>query len=66
MELSGIVVREARPGWVSLDLPPLETWAEPMKWLTPQRKERMTTPEFYELLQREVTRRFLGNRPRCN
>jgi hypothetical protein len=59
VKLTGIVVREARPGWLSLDLPPLESWEEPMKWLTPEQKTRIESAEFYELVQREVARRFL-------
>ena len=59
VKLTGIVVREARPGWLTLDVPPLERWEEPMRWLTPEQKTRIESPEFYELLQREVARRFL-------
>jgi integrase/recombinase XerD len=59
VKLTGIVVREARPGWLTLDVPPLERWEEPMRWLTPEQKSRIESPEFYELLQREVARRFL-------
>jgi len=57
--LTGIMVREARPGWLTLDVPPLEHWEEPMKWLTPEQKTRIESAEFYEMLQREVARRFL-------
>ena len=57
--LTGILVREARPGWLTLDVPPLEHWGEPMKWLTPEQKTRVQSAEFYEMLQREVARRFL-------
>jgi hypothetical protein len=60
--LPGIVIREARPGWLSLDVPPLERWDEPMKWLTPEQKTRLESAEFYEMLQREVARRFLHER----
>ncbi len=59
IQLGGIYVRELRPGWLALDVPPLETWAEPLRWLTPQQRERIESAEFYELLQREITRRFL-------
>jgi integrase/recombinase XerD len=59
VQLTGIVVREARPGWLTLDVPPLERWAEPMRWLTPQQRDRIESAEFYELMQREVARRFL-------
>jgi hypothetical protein len=51
VKLDGEVALEAGPGWLSLDLPPLEVWAEPLK----QRK-RIESPEFYRLLQQEVTR----------
>ena len=30
-----------------------------MKWLTPAQNTRLESPDFYEMLQREVTRRFL-------
>ncbi len=59
IHLTGIVVREPRPGWLTLDVPPLERWEEPMRWLTPEQKTRIESAEFYELLQREVARRFL-------
>jgi hypothetical protein len=54
------VVKESRPGWLSLDLPPLEVWAEPLKQLSVPQRKRVETPEFYLLLQREVTRRYLA------
>lgn len=55
---TGIVAKEIRQGWVSLEVPPLEKWAEPFRWLTPQQRERIESPEFYELLQREIPRRL--------
>ena len=51
VKLAGIVVREARPGWLTLELPPLERWEEPMKWLTPEQKTRTESAEFYEIEQ---------------
>jgi hypothetical protein len=36
VQLDGIVVTESRPGWLSLDLPPLEMWAEPLMQLSEQ------------------------------
>ncbi len=59
VRLDGIVVKESRRGWLSLDLPPLEMWEEPLKQLSVQQRQRIESPEFYELLQREVTRRYL-------
>ena len=45
---------------LTLDVPPLERWEEPMRWLTPEQKTRIESAESYELLQREVARRFLA------
>ena len=57
--LTGIVAREIRAGWVSLDIPSLEKWEEPRRWLNPQQRERIESPEFFELLQREIPSRLL-------
>ena len=62
IRLPGIVVREPRCGWVVLELPPLEAWAEPLRWLTPAERERVESAEFYRLLQQHVTSRFLASR----
>ncbi len=62
IRLPGIVVREPRCGWVVLELPPLEAWAEPLRWLTPAERERVESAEFYRLLQEHVTSRFLASR----
>jgi site-specific recombinase XerD len=56
--LTGIVAREIRPGWITLEIPPLEDWDEPMRWLNREQRERIETPEFFELLQREIPSRF--------
>ena len=56
--LTGIVAREVRPGWISLEVPPLERWEEPLRWLNPSRRDRVEQPEFFEMLQREIPRRF--------
>ena len=58
--LGGITVREARPGWVTLELPPSERWEEPLRWLTRQEHDRLESPEFYALLQRHATARYLA------
>jgi len=58
--LGGITVREARPGWVTLELPPSERWEEPLRWLTRQEHDRLESPEFYALLQRHATSRYLA------
>ena len=58
--LRGITVREARPGWVTLDLPPWERWEESLRPLSRQEHERLESPDFYTLLQRHATTRYLA------
>ena len=57
--LTGIVAREARPGWITLEIPPLEKWEEPMRWLTREQRERIQEASFFEILQAEIPKRFL-------
>ncbi len=57
--LGGITVREARPGWVTLDLPPWERWADALGQLSRREHERLESPDFYALLQRHATTRYL-------
>ncbi len=64
IKLRGIEVRESRPGWVTLEVPSLESWEEPLKWLTPQERERIESPEFYQHLQEHLTRKFLAAKQR--
>ena len=33
-----------------------------MRWLVPEQRERMQSPDFYQLLQTHVTRKYLGPR----
>lgn len=60
--LDGIVAREARPGWISLELPPLEHWDRPLNWLTHEQRERLESAQFYQLLQEHVARKFLARK----
>jgi len=62
--LEGIVVREPRPGWVTLEVPPLELWEKGLSWLTPEQRERIESPEFYKLIQEQATRRYLASKPK--
>jgi len=57
--LTGIVAREVRHGWMNLEIPPLEQWEGPLRWLSRTQRERIEEPAFYELLQREIPRRLL-------
>jgi integrase/recombinase XerD len=60
VHLDGIVVREPRPGWVTLEVPPLEAWENRLRWLLPEQRERVEGPEFFKLVQEHVTRRYLA------
>jgi site-specific recombinase XerD len=59
VKLDGIVLSLSRPGWVSLELPPLEIWEQHVRWLTQQQRERITSPDFYQHLQKQLGDRFL-------
>ncbi len=63
IDLDGIVVREPRPGFVTMEIPPLEKWEKPMRWLLPEQRERIQSPDFYQLLQTHVTRKYLALAP---
>jgi integrase/recombinase XerD len=60
ISLDGIVVREQRPGWVTLEVPPLEAWEQRLCWLTPPQRERIESAEFFKFLQEQVTLRYLA------
>ena len=62
IRLRGIVIREPRPGWVTLDVPPLEAWREPLKWLTREERERVESPDFYRTLQEHLTQKYMSAR----
>ena len=64
IRLRRIVVREPRPGWVTLEDPPLEVWEEPLRWLTREERERVESPEFYQTLQEHLTRKYLSAKER--
>ena len=55
---TGIRVQESRPGFVTLEIPPLEAWEEPLRWLPRDQRERFEEAEFYEMLQQKITDRF--------
>ena len=61
--LTGTRALEVRPGFVTLEIPPLETWSEPLERLLPEQRERIGEPEFYEMLQSEITRRLMSLPP---
>ncbi|MCK6549220.1 tyrosine-type recombinase/integrase [Myxococcota bacterium] len=62
--LDGLELREPHPGWVLLDLPPMETWKSTLATLTDAQRTRITDPTFFQFLQQHLTRRFLEAHPR--
>ena len=60
--LSGIVIRETRPGWMTLEVPPLEAWEQPLRWVTPVERERIESPQFYRSLEHHLTAKFLAQK----
>jgi site-specific recombinase XerD len=59
LKLEGLRLVEMRPGWVALEVPPIEAWEHAIRWLSPAQKERLAEPAFFRLLQEELTRRFV-------
>ena len=60
IQLSGIEFASLKQGWVTLEVPLLEAWKDSLQWLTPAERERIESPEFYQLLQHHLTRKFLS------
>jgi hypothetical protein len=58
INFTGTVAKEVRPGWVTLEIPPLEEWEEPLRWLSRTERERIESPEFFQMLQREIPQRL--------
>jgi hypothetical protein len=56
--LTGIRVSEPRRDWLNLQIPPLETWSEPLLWLTPWQRDRIESAEFYDVLQQQIQIRY--------
>ena len=60
VRLDGIRLSEARPGWIVMQLPPSEHWDDRLRVLDSRRRERIESAEFCQLLQSELSRRFLA------
>ena len=56
-------MRQPRPGWVTLEIPALERWEPALRQLPKEQRERIESPEFYELLQRTISARYLAGTP---
>lgn len=51
-------VAEAAPGWVSVELPPLERWASQLEALGPELRAHVASAEFFRALQDALVARF--------
>ena len=38
VRLPGVVAQEARPGWITLEIPPTEAWEEPLSGLSSEQQ----------------------------
>ena len=59
VRFDGINLRESRPGWVAMDLPPLEFWEPSLRWLSPEQRLRIESIEFLESIRMMLGRKFL-------
>ena len=62
--LLGIRARMSRPGFVTLEIPPLESWQPVLDRLPQQQVDRIIAPSFYELLQTQITARLIADSAR--
>ncbi len=62
--LEGIVVREPRPGFIALELPPAEDWQPALSFCDDEVRARFDEATFYESLRDELARRWAA-RPRA-
>lgn len=58
IRLDGIAIREARPGWIAMDLPPVECWENSLRQLPRAQRERIESPPFLEYLRQILAARF--------
>jgi len=49
--LTGTAISEARPGWLTYDVPPLEVWDESLQLLTSAERARIPTADFFDGLR---------------
>ena len=54
---------QPRPSWVTLDIPPVERCQASLHGLPAQQRERIESLDFYEILQRSISRRYLAFKP---
>ena len=58
VSLPGITVCQPRPGWINVRIPAAEQWQPALSRLNRTQVKRIEAPEFFELLQQEITRRL--------
>ena len=56
--LDGIRAAEPRPGFLTLSLPPLEDWADRLRWLPPEIRARVEEGAFYDQLLAAIRARW--------
>ncbi len=47
---------------MTLEVPPLEAWEQPLRWVTPVERERIESPQFYRSLEHHLTAKFLAQK----
>lgn len=58
IRLAGVIIREPRPGFFSIDLPPQEAWADELAWLDRDARARFDDPALYERLRDHLATRY--------
>lgn len=56
--LPGAKVSEPRPGWMNLEIPPSETWHQPLSQLTHVQRQRFEEASFYDVLRQQVAKKL--------
>lgn len=59
VRLGDISLHEARPGWISMELPRQEAWAAALRCLSPEQREWVESPVFFDYLRAGLGARFL-------
>lgn len=57
--LTGTTAKQTRPGFIQVELPPLEQWQPVIEKLSPRIAARLHSVEFYELLRNRIGKKLL-------
>jgi integrase/recombinase XerD len=63
VRLDGVVCREPRPGFLSIDVPPLASWTTRLSFLDDEARERLNDGRFYEALRAHLASRWQTTDP---